>query len=165
MWKTYEVLYRHSDSGMPIDSNLCKWCQTTPCHSSLLRKQYVICFVSSSSCSVYVVNSFFFFSIFKGTNISLEYSMNLIRSLTELSTFLWLAKSCWRWWHPFCLLGENRWAALAEKCHTKCKYSTLLFMCLRLFWLFLLFPSALKEHTPQSWMMTITISLGVFCAW
>lgn len=57
----------------------------------------------------------------------------------------------------FCLLGENRWAALAEKCHTKCKYSTLLFMCLRLFWLFLLFPSALKEHTLDSGRMTTII--------
>lgn len=34
-----------------------------------------------------------------------------------------------RWWHPFCLLGGNRWATLAEKYHTKCKYSTLLFSC------------------------------------
>lgn len=81
--------------------------------------------------------------------------MNRITSLGKPSTFLWLTKSRWRWWHPFCLLGENRWAALAEKCHTKCKYSTLLFVYLRLFWLFLLFPSAFKEYTSHWWMMTI----------
>lgn len=81
---------------------------------------------------------------------------------TELSTFLWWTESCWRWWHPFCLLGENRWAALAEKFHTKCKYSTLLFLCLRLFWPFLLFPSALKEHTPHWWMKTMMAILVSF---
>lgn len=72
--------------------------------------------------------------------ISLDCCLNMIRSLAEPSTFLRLTRTCWRWWHPFCLLGENRWAALAEKFHTKCKYSTLLFLCLRLFWLYLLFP-------------------------
>lgn len=117
---------------------------------SLLWKLYVIYFGSLSACSLSYPTT-------PTRYISLEYCTNVIRSLTDLSTFLWLTVSCWRWWHPFCLLGENRWAALAEKCHTECKYSTLLFPCLRLFWLFLLFPSALKERTPHWWMMTIMV--------
>lgn len=74
-------------------------------------------------------------------------------------THLCLTKSRLRWSHPFCLLGVNRWAALADKCHTKCKYSAL-FLWLWLFWPFMLCPSALTEHTVSLVDDDDSVSLG-----
>lgn len=82
-----------------------------------------------------------------------------------------LMKAAWLWWDRllcrahFCFNGldddihfvcgrENRWAALAEQSLTKCKYSTLLWMYLRLFWLFLLFACTLIEPTPHWWTIS-----------
>lgn len=74
-------------------------------------------------------------------------------------THLCLTESRLRWSHPFCLLGVNRWAALADKCHTKCKYSAL-FLWLWLFWPFVLCPSALTEHTVSLVDDDDSVSLG-----
>lgn len=75
----------------------------------------------------------------------------------RLNPSLCLTKSRLRWSHPCCLLGVNRWAALADKCHTKCKYSALF---LWLFWPFVLCPSALTEHTVSLVDDDDSVSLG-----
>lgn len=77
----------------------------------------------------------------------------------RLNPSLCLTKSRLRGSHPFCLLGVNRWAALADKCHTKCKYSAL-FLWLWLFWPFVLCPSALTEHAVSLVDDDDSVSLG-----
>lgn len=66
--------------------------------------------------------------------------------------------SWWRRRYPFCLLRqteregerESRWAGLAEKSHTKCKYSTLLFLWFAAVLTVLALSPARREKTISS---------------
>lgn len=129
-------------------------CCHAPCHSSILRKQYVIYFVLLSSCSVlYITQQKIFFSPTR--YISLECCMHLIRSLTELSTFLWLSLVGYDDIHFICWerTDGQHWQ---RNVTPNANIAPCCFCVLRLFWLFLLFPSALKERTPHWRMMTIS---------